>query len=165
MSNQRPTLGLADAKKKIMDIVARRDHSVKELHQKLSLLFEVEVIEQALAWARQQNWMAAPDSLKVKLAVQLARRGQGIDKINQKLDQMGLTLVQADQEQELAKAKKLATNKWSIEDFQNLEEHDALKLKAKVIRFLSARGFTLDIVSKILINEFKAGAVSHDEEY
>ena len=165
MLKQQPALGLTDAKRKIMDRVARRDHSKKELRQKLSLICEMDLIEEAIRWAQQQNWFTSADSLKMKLTEQLARRGQGIDKINQKLNDLGLPLVEVDQEQELAKAKKLATTKWSIEDFQNLEQHDAQKLKAKVVRFLSARGFTADIVSQILMNEFKAGAIFHDEEY
>lgn len=165
MTIQRPTLGLTEAKKKIMDMVARRDHSEKEIRQKLSLHCENEIVEQALIWAQQKNWLASPESLKEKLADQLNKRGQGTHKINQKLVQMGLPSVQADPKLEFEKAKKLALAKWSSAVFQALEDHEAQKLQAKMIRFLSARGFTCDIISSVLKNEFKAGAISYDEEY
>lgn len=165
MTIQRPTLGLTEAKKKVMDMVARRDHSEKEIREKLSLHCEANTVEQVLIWAQQKNWLASPEALTEKLADQFNRRGQGTHKINQKLEQMGLPSVQADPILELEKAKKLALTKWSSAVFQDLEDHEAEKLKAKMIRFLSARGFTSDIVSSVLKIEFKAGAISYDEEY
>ena len=75
----------AEAKKKLMDFVARRDHSEKELRQKLALRCEPDVVESTLKWAREQNWLASPDKLRQQFAEQLSRRGKGIRKINQKL--------------------------------------------------------------------------------
>ena len=114
-------MALADAKRKIMDLVAHRDHSEKELRQKLSLLCEEEIVVQAMAWAKEQNWLAVPEVLKEKFAEQLERRGKGIHHINQKLQQLGLEPIKPDPEQELEKAKKLALTKWSLEDFQDLD--------------------------------------------
>lgn len=160
-----PQLTLADAKKKIMDLVARRDHSEKELRTKLSLRCEPAIVQQAIEWATEQNWLAKPEVLTQKFAEQLGRRGKGIRKINQKLKELGLSNVKADQETELEKAKKLVGNKWSFKDFHGLNFQQSQKLKAKIMRYLITRGFESDIVSHILKNEFKAGALSHDEEY
>jgi regulatory protein len=160
-----PQLSLSDAKKKIMDFVARRDHSEKELRKKLSLRCEPEIVDQAIEWAKEQNWLAQPEVLSEKFAEQLSRRGKGIRKINQKLKELGLGAVKADKETELEKAKRLVLNKWSAEDFRGLGFQESQKLKAKIMRYLIARGYESDIVSNILKNEFKAGAISHDEEY
>ncbi len=164
-----PQLSLSDAKKKIMDFVARRDHSEKELRKKLSLRCEPEVVDQAIEWAKEQNWLAKPEVLSEKFAEQLSRRGKGIRKINQKLKDLGLGAVKADKDAELEKAKRLVLNKWSSEDFRGLSFQESQKLKAKIMRYLIARGYESDVVSNILNNEFKAGAhendQSHDEEY
>jgi regulatory protein len=143
-----PQLSLSDAKKKIMDFVARRDHSEKELRKKLSLRCEPEIVDQAIEWAKEQNWLAQPEVLSEKFA-----------------EQLGLGAVKADKETELEKAKRLVLNKWSAEDFRGLGFQESQKLKAKIMRYLIARGYESDIVSNILKNEFKAGAISHDEEY
>ena len=58
-----PQLSLSDAKKKIMDFVARRDHSEKELRKKLSLRCEPKIVDQAIEWAKEQNWLAQPEVL------------------------------------------------------------------------------------------------------
>lgn len=160
-----PQLGLSEAKKKIMDFVARRDHSEKELRTKLGLRCETSVVDQAIEWAKEQNWLAKPEILSEKFAQQLSRRGKGIRKINQKLKELGLSSVKAEPENELEKARRLVLNKWSAEDFRGLNYQDSQKLKAKIMRYLITRGFESDIVSNILKNEFKAGALSHDEEY
>lgn len=160
-----PRLGLSDAKKKIMDFVARRDHSEKELRTKLSLRCEPEIVDQAIAWAKEQNWLAKPEVLKEKFAEQLSRRGKGIRKINQKLKELGLSSVKADKENEFEKAKRLVLNKWSEKDFRGLNFQESQKLKAKIMRYLITRGFESDIVSNILKNEFKAGAQEHDQPH
>lgn len=160
-----PAFNLSDAKKKIMDLVARRDHSEKEIRKKLALRCQPEIVDQAIEWATQQNWLAAPDVLKEKFAEQLSRRGKGIRRINQKLKELGLASVKADLEKELEKARRLVAGKWTFEDFKGLDFKESQKLKAKIMRYLITRGFESDVVSNILKNEFKAGALSHDEEY
>lgn len=159
------SLSLSEAKKKIMDLVAGRDHSEKELRKKLSSRCDQEIIDQAMAWANEQNWLASPDDLKEKIADQLNRRGKGVHKINEKLEGLGLEPIKADPDSEIEKAKKLALQKWSPEDFQGLASTESQKLKAKVTRYLASRGFDSDVVSTILKEELKAGAISYDEEY
>ena len=161
-------MSLAEAKKKLMDYVARRDHSEKELRKKLSARCEPSTVDQVMSWAQEQNWLASPDKLKEQFAAQLGRRGKGIRKINQKLKELGLSSVKAEKETELEKARKLVTAKWSVDDFQNLDFKEMQKLKAKIMRFLAARGYESDVISLILKNEFKKsssdGEFFYDEE-
>lgn len=156
-------LTLSEAKKKLMDFVARRDHTEKELRKKLSLRCDADVVEKTLAWAQEQNWLAAPEKLKTQFAEQLSRRGKGIRKINQKLKELGLETVKSDRDTELTKAKKLVLAKWSASDFESLDYKEAQKLKAKIMRFLIARGYESDIINTILKNEFKHSPKSRDD--
>ncbi len=159
-------LTLSDAKKKLMDFIARRDHSEKELRQKLSLRCAAEVVEKTLAWAQAQKWLTPPEKLKTQFAAQLARRGKGILKINQKLKELGLETVKSEQSAELEKAKKLVLAKWSTADFKGLAYKDAQKLKARIMRFLAARGYESNIISLILSlilkNEFKKSLENYE---
>src|SRR4051812_45717141 len=98
-SSQKPdsatSLSLQEAKKRLMDYVAKRDHTEKELRKKLALRCTPEIVEQTIAWAAAQNWLASPEKLKEQFAAQLSRRGKGIRKINQKLQEVGLEKVKA----------------------------------------------------------------------
>lgn len=162
---QLPPLTLSEAKKKLMDFVARRDHTEKELRKKLSLRCDAETVEKTLAWAKEQNWLASPEKLKTQFAEQLSRRGKGVRKINQKLKELGLDTVKSDKESELAKAKKLALAKWSASDFKGLDFKEAQKLRAKIMRYLITRGYESDVVSSILKTEFKTSAAQEEEIY
>lgn len=143
-------LTLVEAKKKLMNMVARRDHSEKELRTKLSRCCEVDTIEKTLLWAREQNWLINPEKLKTQLAENLSRRGKGIRKINQKLKNLGLDSIRSDKKMELAKATKLVLAKWSTDDFIDLNYAESQKLKARILRFLISRGYESDIVSLVL---------------
>ena len=155
----------AQAKKLLMDLVAQRDHSEKELRTKLSVRCEPEVVEATMAWALEQNWLTKPDALQADLAGQLSRKGKGIKQINEKLERLGLETVKAEPEQELAKARKLALAKWSNEDFEGISLSEKQKLQAKIMRFLVARGFESSVINQILKNEFKKSGDFYDEEF
>lgn len=161
-------LTLSEAKKKLMDYVARRDHSEKELRTKLSNKCTADIIDQTLAWAKEQNWLSSSEKLQKQFSEQLSRRGKGVRKINQKLKELGLDAIKPVRDIEIEKARSLATAKWSYKDFENLDFKESQKLKAKIMRFLSARGYESDIISHILKTEFKKssdnGEVYYDEE-
>ena len=148
-----------------MDLVAQRDHSEKELRKKLSSRCETDVVESTMAWAIEQNWLAKPEQLQSEFAQKLNRKGKGIHKINQKLQDLGLNMVKADPEEELAKARKLALTKWSAEDFDGLDLSEKQKLQAKILRFLASRGFEISVINQILKNEFKKSGDLYDEEF
>ncbi|MCC2677614.1 MAG: regulatory protein RecX [Pseudobdellovibrio sp.] len=162
---KREPLTLSEAKKKLMDLVARRDHSEKELRKKLAQRCEPEVVEQTIKWAGEQNWLASPEKLKTQFAEQLSRRGKGIRKINQKLKELGLESVKAEAETELEKAKKLVLSKWSPRDFKGLDFKESQKLKAKIMRYLITRGYESHVVSSILKNDLKYSSANEEEIY
>ncbi|MEK6627010.1 MAG: regulatory protein RecX [Bdellovibrionota bacterium] len=163
-------LTLSEAKKKLMDLVARRDHTEKELRKKLLLRCEADVVEKTLLWAQEQNWLTSPEKLKTQFAEQLGKRGKGIRKINQKLKELGLETVKSDKDSEIEKAKKLVLAKWSPDDFSGLDYKESQKLKARIMRFLVTRGYEFDVVSLVLKNlteksEFKKIAHSEEDNY
>lgn len=162
-SGKKENLTLQQAKKKLMDLVARRDHSLKELRQKLSQHCDRETVEKTLQWAEEQNWLAPPQKLQTQVSEQLARRGQGIRRINQKLKSLGLESIKSTLDEELARAQQLVRNKWTARDFQNLDFKETQKLKAKIMRFLATRGYESGIIGTILKTEFKHSA-NHEED-
>ena len=157
-------MDLAQAKKKIMDYVATRDHSEKELRQKMELHYESEVIDKALIWAKSQNWLATSEDLTLKISAQLHQRGQGIQVINQKLEAKGLPQIQSTPDLEFSKARHLVLAKWTKYAFNDLSKAETQKLKAKIMRFLLSRGYELEIVEQLIKNEYNAGALSHEDE-
>ncbi|WP_291515405.1 regulatory protein RecX [Bdellovibrio sp. ArHS] len=137
------------AKKKVMDLIARRDHSEKELRTKLREKFSDEdslgeIIDEAIDFAKDQNWIGDPADLAGRLADMLHRRNKGIHYINNYLREKGLPSVPTDRDLELEKALAIVKNKYD-EDFQFSREE-----KARVGRFLAARGFDSETVRKVI---------------
>lgn len=153
------------AKKQIMDHMARRNHSELELREKLESVFAAEIVNKALAWAKQQNWFTSPESLTAHVVDQLQRRGKGIAAINRTLEAKGLQPVISSAADELAKARKVVFAKWSADDFDDLDIKQAQKLSTKIMRLLISRGFDEDVIQDILKKDFKAGALAHDEQF
>ncbi|MGZ3690350.1 MAG: regulatory protein RecX [Pseudobdellovibrio sp.] len=161
--NKTPTLN--EAKKKLMDFVARREYSEKELREKLSVLISPEMLDQVIRWGYEKKWLSSPRELQTDWSERLSKRGQGVKKINQKLESLGLETLKSDFEQELQKARKFVSTKWSSVDFQNIDLTESRKLRAKVVRFLSSRGYEAEVINYILKNDLKSTANSEDEIY
>ena len=134
------------AHNKLMDLLSIRDHSEKELRTKLhQRKFNDEDIERAILNARERNWLAAPEEIALKFANSLHNKNKGIHYINQHLQVKGLPSISTDADLELEKASRLVENKFP--QFKNL----ATRLeKARVARFLAARGFDSSIIGKII---------------
>jgi Uncharacterized protein conserved in bacteria len=137
------------AKRKVMDLLARRDHSEKELRTKLKEKFDdaddgMDAVEEAIAFARDNNWLGDPTTLAYKMADMLHRRNKGIVYINQYLRQKGLPDVDADKDLELEKALSIVKNKYD-EDYKFSRED-----KARVGRMLASRGFDSETVRKVI---------------
>lgn len=167
------------AKRKVMDLVAMRDHSELELRKKLkeyfrrNLMFRkraaqkdkreftedteenrqaiAEAIEGAIQFARDQNWLGDETVLADKMAKILHRKNKGISYINNKLKEKGLPPVTTDRDLELEKALTLVKNKFS--GFAALSFEDKRKEQARVARFLASRGFSSEIVRKVIYEE------------
>jgi len=134
------------ASQKMMDYLARRDHSEKELRKKLETNYSPAEIEQAIAYGKKQGWISdsAEKLLAEETAAILRRKGKGATYINQYLEEKGLPPVQIDADEELEKALELVKNKFS--DIEKMDRNE----KAKVLRFLSSRGFDPEIVRKVI---------------
>lgn len=129
------------ARNKMMDLLAQRDHSEKEIRTKLKQReFSPEEIDAAIEYGKTNKWL--PDSaeglqaLAEKAANALHRKGKGIIYINHFLKQKGLPPVKSDFSQELEKALSLIKNKKGE--------------KAKIGRFLLSRGFEQSVVRKVV---------------
>jgi regulatory protein len=167
------------ARRKLMDLIALRDHSEKELRTKLkqtlsprkrygksaqysgpdtaensesereSLQSVIKTtIDEAIIFAKENNWLGAPEELSVKMAYGLHKRQKGSYYINGWLRQKGLPPISVDRDFELEKARGLIKNK-----FPNIEKATREE-KAKISRFLASRGFDLDTVRKVIHEEF-----------
>lgn len=136
------------AKRKMMDMIARRDHSEKELRQKLSTRFAdedegLEAVEEAIQYAKDHKWLGDPADLAQRLAEMLHRRHKGIVYINNYLREKGLPSVETDRDLELEKALDLVKNKYHETEFDRAA-------KARVARFLASRGFDGETVRKVI---------------
>jgi regulatory protein len=137
------------AKRKVMDIVARRDHSEKELRQKLREKFSDEedsqgIIDEAIEFAKDSRWLGDPVALAHRLAEMLHRRNKGIYYINNYLKEKGLPAVEVDRQIELEKALAIVKNKFKENHKFSRED------KAKVGRLLATRGFDSETVRKVI---------------
>lgn len=141
------------ARNKMMDYLAQRDHSEKELRKKLKDKdFTPEEIDVAIEFGKENGWIPnSTESLQAlaeKVAGTLRRKGKGPLYINHFLKEKGLPPVQSQPDEELEKARELAHNKFS--DIENMDR----KEKAKVGRFLISRGFNLETVRKVIYEKF-----------
>ena len=137
------------AKRKVMDLLARRDHSEKELRKKLREKFSdeddgLDAVEEAIAYAKDNNWLGDPSALAYRMADMLHRRNKGIHYINQYLKEKGLPSVETDRDLELEKALAIVKNKYD-EDYDFTRED-----KARVGRLLASRGFDSETVRKVI---------------
>lgn len=140
------------AAKKVLDLLAQRDHSETELRQKLRRAFThgedregIEgALEQAIEFAKDNNFIGNPQELAERMADMLHRRHKGILYINNYLREKGLPSVCSDRVQELEKALHIVKNKYS-EDYNFSREE-----KARVGRLLVSRGFDSETVRKVL---------------
>lgn len=145
--NHSPETPQPGAKRKVMDLLSRRDHSELELRTKLSAHYSDEEIEEAIEHARTQKWLTKEEDLVAKITEELNRKERGILVINQKLEEKGLPPVKADPDHELEKARHLAKTKWSR--LEKPEESD----RDSIARFLTSRGFEESIVRKVVYEE------------
>jgi regulatory protein len=129
---------------KIMDYLARRDHSEKELRKKLSEFYTAEEIHEAIEIAKDKKWLASTDSellaFSEKVAYALHRKKKGIIFINHYLREKGLPPVKRDEAIELEKAKKLL----------KIKKFELQKARDKAKRFLASRGFDFETIGKTI---------------
>lgn len=132
------------ARDKMMDYLARRNHSELELRQKLSRAYTQNEVENAIAFAYENNWMAPPEEISERLAAELDRKRKGHRFINQVLKSKGLPHVTKNLEEEVRKGRALVTSKLAKEGPFSFEE------QKKIHRWLTNRGFDSETIRKVI---------------
>lgn len=131
------------ARHKIMDLLARRNHSELELRQKLSRDYTEDDIADAIAFAQESKWMAPPEELSIRVAEELGRKCKGHRYINQFLKAKGLPPVEKDTVSELRRASEIVATKMRK---PGPYDHDEQK---KIHRLLANRGFDDDTIRRV----------------
>jgi len=148
----------SDCRKKALDLLSRRPHSIFELNQKLmrNRQFSKDNVRTVIEELKSLNYLNDEDfcRLYVDDAVRL-RPEHGPGKIKQKLLAKGLdrTLIDAtirefskEPDEEYGIVKELAHKKW-----QTYPKHiEFLKKKSRLYRFLAGRGFASSVVSRVM---------------
>ncbi len=127
------------ARVKAMDYLARRDHSEKELYEKLKKNFETTEITLAIEEIKERGWLIPENELSEKVTLSLHRKNKGIHYIQQFLKKKGLPLTSVDHEVEFDKAMQLVNGR--IKDTANL---------SKVSSLLKNRGFDTETIGKVI---------------
>ena len=129
---------------KIMDYLARRDHSERELAQKLSRRYEAKEIEKAIEDVKERGWLLEPSVLAGKVAKQLSNKEKGHRFIQGYLRQKGLPNTEKDASLEEEKARSFIERKLKKEPPYTFAE------KQKAAPMLMRRGFDQDTIRKVL---------------
>jgi regulatory protein len=146
----------ASAQDKMMDLLARRNHSELELRRKLSEIFPATEVDAAIKFALENNWMLPPDELSERLALELGRKRKGHRFIQKSLKEKGLPQTTVDRDEEYRKALEIVTSKlgnrhlYEEEDGVKLDYEAKKKVNQKIYRLLVNRGFEDETIRRIL---------------
>ncbi len=161
---------LKKAYSRILWFLSKRDYSVKELTTKLLPYFDEDTTEDAIKKADLAGWLKPPEVIAEQVYKRLNNRGKGHFFILRELKRLGLPAVLEDSEKELEKAFTLVEKKFfrhEVEEEDNEYADEALsykerqelykekqKRKHKVYSFLASRGFSGDIIKKVMNEKF-----------
>ncbi len=149
--NKAPRAKLA-AFDRLLLLISKRDHSRKELREKLSRAEHTTAeINTALAEAEDLRWLPAEDELARREAARLSRSGKSIPQIRQWLLKKGLPTSAAayDETDDTAAATKVAEKSWPR--LLRTAKKDCTKdprrtaesaMRLRVVRLLLGRGFS-----------------------
>ena len=132
------------ARERTTDYIALRDHSEAELRTKLSRYYETSEIDDAIRFAREQNWILPATELANRVATALGVKNKGHEYINQYLHSQGLPPVARDHDEELRKARLLIDSKLAKGASLDYEG------KKKLHRLLVSRGFEAETIREAL---------------
>ena len=133
------------ALEKIVDYLSVRDHSEKEIRNKLTLKeFDTEEIDEGVELAQEQGLMLEPKKLAENVSDQLNRKHKGILYINQYLESKGLPCVHPNWELEVEKAKELTLKRIKKNPPYTIEE------KQDIYRYLTNRGYADQTINKVI---------------
>jgi regulatory protein len=143
---------------KILDYLSIRDHSEKEIRNKLTQKeFETSEIDEGLELAQEQGLMLEPAQLSESLSGQLHRKSKGILYINQYLNSKGLPSVAADWNLETEKAHTLVLKRFNKNPPYTIEE------KQDIYRYLTNRGYADQTIDKVIHAFLETRETQHEE--
>lgn len=129
------------AKDRLLGHLGRRDHSEKELRQKLSQYHDADEIDFALTWAKENDLLLPPDELAEKFRDFLDRRNKSHLYTVGYLREKGLPSPEKNPEMEFQKAKRVLLKK-------------AYPSRDKAAASLARQGFDGETVRKALYEIF-----------
>lgn len=133
---------------RLMRYLARRDHSEKELIEKLSKFYPDDEIQEALEFARKSNWLTPSQILSQRLFENLNKKGKSNSYIQQALKKKGLSHAALNDDDEAHKAYDLVIKQFGK---NSVKEYNK---KIKIMRWLAYRGYSSHIIGKVLNEEF-----------
>src|SRR4051812_24070668 len=102
---------LSKALESLARYLAMRDHSETELRTKMRRRFELDVIEKAIQFARDRDWLANPEKMAERATADLGRRKKSHRYIQNNLRKRGLPATRPDSDGELEKIRQLLRSK------------------------------------------------------
>lgn len=145
------------ARNRVMDLLARRNHSELELRQKLGADFSADEIGKAIEFARESKWLLPPEELAEQVATTLARKHKGQLFINQYLKSKGLPAVAPINADEVERGIALVESKLARNFAQKTTQSRAdepLTLnydeQRKIQRLLHNRGYADSTIRQVL---------------
>jgi SOS response regulatory protein OraA/RecX len=124
-------------------LLAGRDYSRQELREKLGRQFDSELVEKVLLSADDGGWLPAENEVAEKAKAILAAKLKSRRYIDAQLAKRGLPAQAWDEDEELAKIRRLVEKKFGSGSLSYEE-------KAKAYRFLRYRGFDDGGIRKVL---------------
>lgn len=134
-----------------MHLLSRKNYSRKELREKLSKRYSMEMVQNVLVWAEVNRWLMDEHEIAERTVQILQQKSKGKIYIRNYLKKRGLPEIELHQEDEMEKAKTLILAKWPAlpslwQDLKGFDEKQ--KLKSKALRFLMSRGFEMSTAQK-----------------
>lgn len=121
-----------NVREKIVYYLSRRNHSEKELAQKLRLKkYSSSEIQEGIKWAIDIGYITPPDQTSEAMARSLHRKNKGILYINQYLKAKGLPPQSTDWELELKKAYAVCSKNFQNPPYTFDQKQDIYKLLAR----------------------------------
>ncbi|MCB0393447.1 MAG: regulatory protein RecX [Bdellovibrionales bacterium] len=130
-----------------MRYLAQRDHSVKELREKLRRKFSVAEVNRAIESAHENGWLLPPEELATKVAESLHRKGKGRNYISRYLSLKGLPGVTWNEEVEVEKGREIIEKKIGHSPPYTMDE------RKKAFRLLMNRGYESAVARKVCHEE------------
>jgi len=131
----------------VIRLLARRDHSLKELQQKLSRRFTPEAARAALARAQERKYLRSPEELSRIVSEALHARTKSLRHIQMELKKRGLPPAPIDTDREKSKCREQLLRKFGEIGPQGSAE------RVKAYRYLTYRGFDPETINSVLKNK------------